>query len=135
MKCLPSLFSLSLLSLTSYSFIPITMLCWGTSEITRVLAAANLYHGDTYPMETVKSVERSWKIQTTVIEGTPHRLVDHTKCHQRVRPSAKDATQQTSVNFAFCRCPCSQLPAWWHLLKSYMAAASVRSVLKILLTK
>lgn len=135
MKCLPSLFSLSLLSPTSYSFIPVTMLCWGTSEITRVLAAANLYHGDTYPLGTVKSVERSWKIQTTLIVGTPHRLVGHTKYHQRVRPSAKDAMQQTSVNFVFCRCPCSQLPAWWYLLKSYMAAASVRSVLKILLTK
>lgn len=135
MKRLPSLFSLSLLSLTSYSFVPVTMLCWGTSEITWVLAAANLYHGDTYPMGTVKSVERSWKIQTTVIVGTPHRLVDHTKCHQCVRPSAEDATLQTSVNFAFCRCPCSQLPAWWYLLKSYMAAASLRSVLKILLTK
>lgn len=85
--------------------------------------------GTLYPMESVKLVERSWRNETTVLSGTPWRLVDHTKCHKRMRPSAKAATLH------YCQCPCSHLCAWWYLLKSYMAVASVRSVLKSLPTK
>jgi len=91
--------------------------------------------GTLYPMETVELVERSWEIRTLVTAGSPRRLVGHTKCHQCVRPSAKDATLQTSENVADCWCPCNLLPARWYLLKSHVAAASLRSVRKLLPTK
>lgn len=45
-----------------------------------------------YPMDSVQLVEKSWEIPTIVTVRTPLRLLDHTKHHRRVRPSAKDAT-------------------------------------------